>query len=608
MKKLFFLSLSLILSASLHAGDITVMTYNVRHGAGLDNKVDLARTAAVIEQAAPDFVAIQEVDSCTARTGGVYQLRELADLTVMHPTYAAAIPLQGGSYGVGLLSRERPLSVRRIPMPNNSENRVLLVCEFRRCVVACTHLSLDEADHAASAEIIEQEAARWQKPFIIMGDWNTLPTSPFISRLKKNFTILNSAKRTTFPANAPKDCIDYIAAYRPQGPVMVAHMRDRVLNEPLASDHRPVIARLALKVPGPELMTTEPYLQDPRPDAMTIMFQTNAVCHAWVEYGTDTLHLQRARTLLDGQEVCYDIENAIRLTGLTPGQRYYYRVCLVGLTHKEAYENYFGDSLYTRFYSFRTPSPADKDFTALIFNDLHEHIDTYEALLEQTKDVHPDIIFFNGDCLPEPDDRADAIAKIHALADRIGGAETPIIFIRGNHEIRNFYSAGMHSLIGYRDNKTYGAFTWADTRFITLDAGEDKPDNTPVYGSLNDFKAFRNDQLLFLQKELRSKEFRKAGRRVLLSHIPIYTNDDKYQPCTEMWGKLLKDQPFDIYLCAHVHRFKYYPSGLAGTRFPIMRGGAPRKGECAVAILTKKGDDLHLRVLSDTDTLLDTDL
>lgn len=609
MKRYFLLAIGLLLAVMLQAENIRVMTYNVRHCEGLDGHLDIARTASVIEKAAPDFVAVQEIDSCTERTGRVDQLRELGIATLMHPTFAAAIPLQGGAYGVGLLSRERPISVRRIPLPNDSESRVLLVCEFRECVVACTHLSLNEADHAASADVIEQEAARWQKPFIIMGDWNSRPDSPFIARIKQHFSLLSNTKYATFPADEPKECIDYIAAYRPQGPAQAVRASFRVLKEPQASDHRPLLASLELKVPAARLMTMKPYLQDPRPDAMTVMFQTNAVCHAWVEYGTDSLNTQRARTMIDGQEVCYDIENAIHLTGLTPGQRYYYRVCLVGLTHKESYNTYFGDTLCTPFYSFRTPDPAASDFTAVIFNDLHENNQVYKALLKQLDGISPDFVVFNGDCLPEPSDREHAIEMIHNLADPINGAEVPVIFVRGNHEIRNFYSAGMHSLVGHFNDKTYGAFTWADTRFVILDLGEDKPDDTPVYADLNDFTSLRFDQKAFLQEEFRSKAFRKAGRRVLISHIPIFVNDDKYQPCVQLWGPLLAKQPFDIYLCAHVHKFKFFPNGVGHATFPIMRGGAPRKSESAVAILSKKGKNLHLRALCDDGTThLDIDL
>ena len=70
------------------------------------------------------------------------------------------------------------------------------------------------------------------------------------------------------------------------------------------------------------------------------MFQTNVPAHCWVEYGTDSMNVQRARTLADGQEVCYDIENKIVLGNLKPGTKYFYRVCAVDILMK----HFFADT------------------------------------------------------------------------------------------------------------------------------------------------------------------------------------------------------------------------------------------------------------------------
>ena len=48
---------------------LRLMTYNICHGAGLDDVIDLNRQANVIRDAAPDVVGLQEVDSCVKRSG-----------------------------------------------------------------------------------------------------------------------------------------------------------------------------------------------------------------------------------------------------------------------------------------------------------------------------------------------------------------------------------------------------------------------------------------------------------------------------------------------------------------------------------------------------------
>lgn len=72
----------------------------------------------------------QELDSVTQRNNGVYSLGELAKRTLMHATYAPSIDFQGGKYGIGMLSKEKPLGFKRISLPGKEEKRSLLIVEF----------------------------------------------------------------------------------------------------------------------------------------------------------------------------------------------------------------------------------------------------------------------------------------------------------------------------------------------------------------------------------------------------------------------------------------------------------------------------------------------
>lgn len=224
-----------------------LMTYNIQHGAGADDVIDLDRQATVIKNALPDLVGLQEVDSCVKRSGYIPEAAILGSKVGMYATFGGAIPLTGGKYGVAILSKEAPLSYRNIPLPGN-EKRTLLVCEFEEYVFACTHLDLNEECRLSSLDIIVEEAARWDKPFFICGDWNDEPTSTFITKIKRaGFRMLsyvsNSSTYYTFPAGTPKKIIDYIASF---GKVYNSIKSRKVLNEPEASDHRPVVVELTL--------------------------------------------------------------------------------------------------------------------------------------------------------------------------------------------------------------------------------------------------------------------------------------------------------------------------------------------------------------------------
>lgn len=590
-----------------------IASYNIHHGEGTDGKYDFERLASQFNHWQADVIALQEVDSMTTRSGKTYALGALADITRYYDTFCPTMDYQGGKYGIGMLSRQKPLKVTSYALPGKEEPRRLMVAEFKDYVVACTHLSLNADDRMASLPIILQAARNTDKPFVIAGDWNDTPNSPFIKALSKDFCLRSNTRLATFPADNPKDCIDYIAVYKRSGEPNYSRSYCYV-NEPAvvttatvgssktASDHRPIFAKMIFPTPVEKLMTTKPYLQLSTPTSVNVMFQTNSVSHCWVEFGTDTFHTQRARTLLDGQEVCYDIENNIQLKNLQPGTRYFYRVCATEILLKQAYATHFaGDTLRTPFYSFQTPDTKNNgDFVCAIFNDLHENKETYDALLQlmENEGINPNFVIFNGDCLPEPTNREHALHMIHTLADPINGAERPIIFLRGNHEIRNCYSAGMHHQIGYYNDKTYSAFTRGNTRFVLLDCGEDKPDDSDVYAGLNDFTQLRLDQVDFLKQELKSKNFKQAKHRVLISHIPVFGNTDKYRPCLDLWGPLLKKAPFDVAIGAHTHSAAFYPEGTDGCQFPVYVGGGPSVKKGTVSIFTLKNGKLSMRVLS----------
>jgi hypothetical protein len=155
----------------------------------------------------------------------------------------------------------------------------------------------------------------------------------------------------------------------------------------------------------------------------------------------------------------------------------------------------------------------------------------------------------------------------------------------------------MRSLFDYVGDKTYGAFSWGDTRFVMLDCGEDKPDSTWVYYGLNDFEGLRTAQVSFLADELGSEAFKQARRRVLLHHIPIYGGDDSYNPCLELWNPLLSKAPFDVCFNAHTHRYAFLPKGSHGNNYPVFIGGGPRVSSATVILLEKRGDTLHAKMM-----------
>ncbi len=587
----------MISAASAFAQEyLKIMTYNVRNSKGMDNVMDCRRAAGVIRSQLPDVVAVQELDSMTRRSGSKYILGEIADYAGMHAEYFPAIKFNGGKYGIGILSKEKPLAIKGYPLPGREEERALLVAEFEEYVFACTHLSLTEADRMASLETIVKMAKGCSKPFYLAGDLNDTPGSQFIKALQENFRILNKLESKTFPAPNPDRTLDYIAVWKATAPKMDVVSRE-VGDEPVASDHRPVTVLLRTAIEAEELFCTKPYLQNPADGGMTIMWETIIPAYSWVEYGTDTTQLERARLLVDGQAEFNESVHKIRLEGLKPGVKYYYRVCSQEILYYGGYHKIFGNTAVSPFYSFVTAQEDADSFTALVFNDIHQRKHIFEALYRHVKDVDYDFVVFNGDCIDDPKDHNQASETLKFLTESVNGSSIPTIFIRGNHEIRNAYSIGLRKHLDYAGGKTYGAFNWGDTRIVILDCGEDKKDDHKEYSGLNDFTSLRQEQISFLKEELSSKAFKKADKRILFHHIPIYGMQGS-NLCEPLWRPMLDKAPFDVAFNAHTHQYAFHPSGSSENNYPVFIGGGKSMDNATVFVVHKSKGKLSVKVIN----------
>ena len=221
---------------------VRVMSYNIHNGKGMDNVTDYQRIANVITGIAPDVVALQELDSVTNRSNQVDVLSRLAELTAMYAVYGASLnPYDGGKYGIGILSKEKPLSWKRVPLPGREEVRSLLIVEFKDYVVGCTHFSLNAEDRLASVLIINQAVKDVNKPVILAGDMNAAPSSSVMKAFQENWVYLSD----TIPAFNRRRTIDFILGYTSKG-YTYSVWQKHFLNETVASDHLPLFSDVKL--------------------------------------------------------------------------------------------------------------------------------------------------------------------------------------------------------------------------------------------------------------------------------------------------------------------------------------------------------------------------
>src|SRR5690348_11289696 len=104
---------------------LRLMTYNIRHGRGVDGRVDLGRIAEVVAEHAPDVVLLQEVDYGRFRSGIADQADVLARRLGLEARFAPCMDHDDdGHYGIATLTRLPMVSSSKVELPRAANVRL----------------------------------------------------------------------------------------------------------------------------------------------------------------------------------------------------------------------------------------------------------------------------------------------------------------------------------------------------------------------------------------------------------------------------------------------------------------------------------------------------
>ena len=244
--RLLLLILSFVTTA--HAGELRVVSYNIHAGRGMDGKVDLKRIAEVIRREKPDLVALQEVDKFVSRSGNVDIAKELATLLGMHHAFGKTIDLGRGEYGNAVLSRF-PIDKSTIHrLPGEGEARAVLQVDVmiggKPLTFCSTHFDHRSGEtRQIQAKAMDEALLAIGHPLIVAGDFNARPGSDTMERIATSWHLVKKlGSPLTSPASEPRAEIDYIITRN----LPTEKSTSKVVEEKVASDHRPVSATIRL--------------------------------------------------------------------------------------------------------------------------------------------------------------------------------------------------------------------------------------------------------------------------------------------------------------------------------------------------------------------------
>jgi endonuclease/exonuclease/phosphatase family metal-dependent hydrolase len=238
---------------SKEAVALKAVSYNIRRGWGLDHQTNLDRTADVLTSLDADVIGLQEVDLGVNRSGQINQPYELGKRLGMHSAFGKFMDYDVGRYGMAILSRFPMRDRREVRLPMGNEPRIALAVEVvlpddQVLTVVNVHFDwvADDAYRFAQAQTVRDFLQGLQTPYLLLGDFNDSPESRTLElfRQQGQEARKDPTKRFTFPADSPREEIDFVFA----GPATRWEvLESTVVDERVASDHRPVFTRWKLK-------------------------------------------------------------------------------------------------------------------------------------------------------------------------------------------------------------------------------------------------------------------------------------------------------------------------------------------------------------------------
>ncbi len=384
----------------------------------------------------------------------------------------------------------------------------------------------------------------------------------------------------------------------------------------------------ALKIPRPEgLLDGEPALQAPAPDSMGVAFAVTALANGFVELAENPEMARPTRFMADGMPLAGIDARVlqVRLTGLKPGTRYWYRAGAAKLEHPIGYWTKPSEIVWSAVHSFTTPGEnAPSHFG--VMSDTHANFKQMARIVGKYRERKVPLMVWNGDIPDSLTNTLEDLVKNYLTPPHIAGyaADTPIALVRGNHDFRGPAAKRLGEVVMPRlpSERTMRdialdrnfAFRMGDIALIGLDTGEDKPDSHPANGGFTRFTPYRIAQTQWLKDQFLRPEIARAPYVVAFVHIPIVelwpganpgTVLEDYavwqKECADLWGPVLTANRVQLVIAGHKHRYRYDAPTDTRPWAELMCGGRGMKTFQTLIEGKVEGGELVMRVFN-TDT------
>ncbi len=372
-----------------------------------------------------------------------------------------------------------------------------------------------------------------------------------------------------------------------------------------------------------------PVLQVPAETSMGVVWAVNRLATGCVEVA-DNSRMENSWTVRPGGlglVAFNDLALQVRLTGLKPATRYWYRTrTREFLDYTDAYHATLGAEIAGDVHSFTTLGAKCASHFC-VMNDTHAEWGQFKLVTDKILALAPTAMLWNGDATNSTEDAATAteifLTPPETRTDY--AADIPILFNNGNHDFRGRWMPRLNEILMERlpdertsrdwDLRRNFAVRIGDIALIGLDTGEDKPDCHEKWFGLANYSPYRRAQALWLADQFKRPEIADASFVVASCHIPLFDADPTADPglvahpdkwaewhkeCADLWGPVLSANRVQLVIAAHTHRYRYdaptadrpwaqivaggRSSSASGRAFPTVLDVKPEEGEMKVSV------------------------
>lgn len=266
-------------------------------------------------------------------------------------------------------------------------------------------------------------------------------------------------------------------------------------------------------------------------------------------------------------EIYYDESNGI-MNSLSPIHRVSvpceilnkareYTVCIIPIIERKPY---FTETEKQSEYTFKFNPVPENNIRIYHLADAHNKISEPVNAAKCFGKI--DLLILNGDIINHSGE-PERFSNIYEICAKITNGGIPVVFSRGNHDMRGNFAEKFADYTPSYNRKTYYTFKLGSIWGIVLDCGEDKIDSNAEYGFTVACHSFRKRQTEFIKKVIKNAENEYAQSdiktKLVISHIPFTR---KFEPPFDIeediyneWSSLLKEyiNP-DLMLCGHTHK------------------------------------------------------